>query len=169
MRPNIYRAFPFYAPAVLTADRAFVKVGFPYPPLQLLLALTAHLVAGDYRYIQTVALSASGLLVPLPPPTPLPPPPARLLTLPPRLFWVRRGLLHAVRLFEAGLPFGFDSLSLMALGWVRGLFVLPPWRCFAFLGALLLAGGFLAERSARGFAAACAFAFGVFFFTAKQS
>ena len=254
MRPNIYRAFPFYAPAVLTADRAFVKVGFPYPPLQLLLALTAHLVAGDYRYIQTVALSASGLLVALARPTRLAAAAGALFLLTPRLFfvlegswtepmvvfflsltlfcalraprllpwalggllaikqytivllplapfllpqaqrtpravalllakavalatavalpffiWSPRGFLNDVLLFEERQPFRPDSLSLMALGWVRGLFVLPPWSCFAFLGALLLAGGFLAERSARGFAAACALAFGVFFFTAKQS
>jgi len=91
LRTNLYRAFPFYTPEVLTPDRAFVKVGFPYPPLQLLLTLPVQLIAGDYRYLQSVMLSASGLLMALARPTRVAAAAAALLLLTPRLYFVLEG------------------------------------------------------------------------------
>jgi hypothetical protein len=63
-RANIYAGrFSFYAPEVLTDGGKRVNVGFPYPPLQLLLSLPAHLIAGDYRYGQAAALPISAALM----------------------------------------------------------------------------------------------------------
>jgi hypothetical protein len=59
--PDIYGASPFYGPGVSVGGR--VLYGFPYPPLSLLLALPAHVFAGDYRYSQLVAmLVAAGFM-----------------------------------------------------------------------------------------------------------
>ncbi|HEY6911634.1 MAG TPA: hypothetical protein VI356_19810 [Myxococcales bacterium] len=63
LRPNLYPRFPFYAPEFLAEGGRRVNVGFPYPPLQLLLALPAHLIAGDYRYGQAMALPLSAALM----------------------------------------------------------------------------------------------------------
>ncbi|MGE5049045.1 MAG: hypothetical protein ACM3PC_10775 [Deltaproteobacteria bacterium] len=63
LRPNLYPHFPFYAPEILAEGGSRVNVGFPYPPLQLLLALPAHLIAGDYRYGQAMALPLSAALM----------------------------------------------------------------------------------------------------------
>jgi len=90
---NIYRGypFPFMAPELLTPDGAFVKVGFPYPPLQLLLTLPAHLIAGDYRYVQAIAFSVSGLLMALARPGRMAAIAAALFLLTPRLFFMLEG------------------------------------------------------------------------------
>lgn len=88
-RPNLYPHFPFYAPEVLREGGSRVDVGFPYPPLQLLLALPAHLIAGDYRYGQAVALPVSAALMMLAVP-------GRAATLAGALFLVTPSLLVAV-------------------------------------------------------------------------
>ncbi len=65
-RPNLYFGYAnlhFYPAEILSADGRRIQLGFPYPPLQLLLTLPGHLVAGDYRYVQALALGASGALM----------------------------------------------------------------------------------------------------------
>lgn len=60
--PNIYEASKgFYGEGVLVNGR--VNVGFPYPPLSLLLALPGHLIAGDYRYSNLAAMTMSGVFM----------------------------------------------------------------------------------------------------------
>ncbi|MBS2021723.1 MAG: hypothetical protein JST92_04895 [Deltaproteobacteria bacterium] len=61
--PNIYKGMPFYAPEVLTPDGAQVHLGFPYPPLQLLLALAPQRLLGDYRYLHILAIGVSCALM----------------------------------------------------------------------------------------------------------
>ena len=65
-RQNIYAAYPglrFYSPEVLADGGRRIKVGFPYPPLQLLLTLPGYLLTGDYRYVQALALPISAALM----------------------------------------------------------------------------------------------------------
>ncbi len=52
--PNIYGDAGFYAPELVANGR--VLVGYPYPPLTLLLSIPGHL-AGDYRYTQLAAMT----------------------------------------------------------------------------------------------------------------
>jgi hypothetical protein len=56
--PNIYGRTDWYAPGL--ADATHVDVGYPYPPLSLLLAAPGHLLAGDYRYANLAALTLTG-------------------------------------------------------------------------------------------------------------
>lgn len=51
----------WYAPGVVRDGR--LLFGFPYMPLSLLLALPGHVLAGDYRYAQLVAMSLSAILI----------------------------------------------------------------------------------------------------------
>ena len=253
LRRNIYLHYPFYSPEVLTPDRAFVKVGFPYPPLQLLLALPFQKLAGDYRYLHAAALCLSGLLMWRARPGRTAVAAAALFLLTPRVIfffegpwteplvvlmlsltlysaarspgllplalggllaikqytlpllllapfllpraqrtvrgtarvllpaaalaaavdlpfflWNPQGFWSDVLMFQVRQPFRLDSLSFMALAHLHQL-RLPAWCSFAALLGLLLAGARFAERSPRGFAAACALAYCAFFATAKQA
>ncbi len=63
---NVYRGLhtlAFYGEGLLTDDQALVKIGFPYPPLQLGLSLLGQRLLGDYRFLQGLALTASGALL----------------------------------------------------------------------------------------------------------
>ncbi len=88
---NLYPRLPFYAQELLTPDGGKVKVGFPYPPLQLLLAAPVHVLAGDYRYLQALALTASGLAIALARPGRIASAAAGLFLLTPRLFFTLEG------------------------------------------------------------------------------
>lgn len=59
--PNIYGHTLYYGTGL--ADAMRVYVGFPYPPLSLLAVAPAHLLVGDYRYANLVALGAAGALM----------------------------------------------------------------------------------------------------------
>lgn len=60
--PNIYGpGTPLYAPEVQVGDR--LDVGYPYPPLSLLLAATGELVAGDHRYVAITAVGVAAVLL----------------------------------------------------------------------------------------------------------
>ena len=87
----------------------------------------------------------------------------------PLFLWNPRGFLDDVLFFQARQPFRTDSLSFMALWHLRGMVTLPVGTSFVLLGGLLIAGGLFAQRSAAGFAAVCALAFGGFFATGKQA
>jgi hypothetical protein len=91
LNENLYRGLPFYAPELLTPDGGKVRIGFPYPPLQLLLAAPVHLLAGDYRYLQSLALTVSGLLMALARPSRIAAAAAGLFLLSPRLFLTLEG------------------------------------------------------------------------------
>jgi hypothetical protein len=59
---NIYGADSgFYDKALVRGDR--VLIGYPYPPLSLLLAAPAYFLKGDYRYAQLIAWIAAAALV----------------------------------------------------------------------------------------------------------
>jgi hypothetical protein len=60
--PNIYGPdTPFYDPSMIEGDR--VRIGYPYPPLTLLLAVPGHLWLGDYRFSHVAALAAAAALM----------------------------------------------------------------------------------------------------------
>jgi hypothetical protein len=60
--PNIYPEGSIYSyPAELLRDGRTV-FGFPYPPLSLILSVPGHLLGGDYRYSQVIAMGAAALL-----------------------------------------------------------------------------------------------------------
>lgn len=60
--PNIYGPTQsVYTPGLVVDGR--VQVGFPYPPLSLLLSLPGQLVAGDYRWALLVAIALTGAVL----------------------------------------------------------------------------------------------------------
>ena len=62
--PNIYDAHtPFYGAGVLDAATNRLTVGFPYPPLCLLLILPGYLLGGDCRYADIVAVGGTAWLM----------------------------------------------------------------------------------------------------------
>jgi hypothetical protein len=61
--PNIYGAnTPFYDPRVVDASN-HLTVGFPYPPLSLLLILPGYLLGGDCRYVDIAAVAGAAWLM----------------------------------------------------------------------------------------------------------
>jgi hypothetical protein len=59
--PDIYGHDLFYGPGLLVNGR--VQVGFPYPPLSLLLAGAGHLLGGDYRFANLAAMGVAAMLM----------------------------------------------------------------------------------------------------------
>jgi hypothetical protein len=59
--PNIYGHEEFYGPGLVVNGR--LQVGFPYPPFSLMLAWVGHLLGGDYRYVNLVAMGLAALLM----------------------------------------------------------------------------------------------------------
>lgn len=84
--PNIYGRTDWYAPGL--ADAARVHVGYPYPPLSLLLAAPGHWLFGDYRYANLLALTASGWLLAYARPSWLSRGAAALFLFTPKMFFV---------------------------------------------------------------------------------
>jgi hypothetical protein len=61
--PNIYGAgTPFYGPGVVDAH-GNLTVGFPYPPLSLLMVMPAQLIGRDVRYAMVIAMGLSAVLM----------------------------------------------------------------------------------------------------------
>jgi len=61
--PNIYEpGTPFYGPGVVDAQ-GMLTVGFPYPPLSLLMVMPAQLIGGDVRYALVIAMGLSAILM----------------------------------------------------------------------------------------------------------
>ena len=58
---NIYADSAHYNPKAVAGD--VVLFGYPYPPLNLLLALPGHLLLRDYRYAELAALIAAAALI----------------------------------------------------------------------------------------------------------
>ena len=59
--PNIYGHTMWFAEGMATPT--VVKVGFTYPPLSLLVTWAGHVLAGDYRFANAVAMTATGALL----------------------------------------------------------------------------------------------------------
>lgn len=59
--PNIYGHEHFYGPGLVVNGR--VQVGFPYPPLSLLMAAPGHFIAGDFRFGGAIAIVLAALLI----------------------------------------------------------------------------------------------------------
>ncbi len=58
---DVYGIPDLYAPG--TVRNGIVYLGFPYPPLTVLLDLPGHLLCGDYRYTNLVAMVAAAALM----------------------------------------------------------------------------------------------------------
>ncbi len=88
--PNIYGHTIWYAPGL--ADAQQVKVGYPYPPLLLLLGGIGHVLEADYRYAHVAAYALSGALLAFAKPSRLAGAAAVILFLTPRsLFVIEQG------------------------------------------------------------------------------
>lgn len=61
--PNIYGHTQWFAPGL--ADNTTVFVGYPYPPVTMLLGFLGHLAKADYRYFNLVAQTATGAMIAL--------------------------------------------------------------------------------------------------------
>src|SRR6266850_2534675 len=59
--PNIYGHESFYGPGLVVDGR--VQLGFPYPPLSLLMAGVGQVVAGDFRFAGAAAMALAALLI----------------------------------------------------------------------------------------------------------
>lgn len=59
--PNIYGHEEFYGPGLVVNGR--LQVGFPYPPFSLMVAGLGHLLGGDYRFANLVAMGLGALLI----------------------------------------------------------------------------------------------------------
>jgi hypothetical protein len=60
--PNLYGPdSPYYGPGILVDGE--LTIGFPYPPLSLLLVLPAQLFAGDPRYAHLLAIELAAVLM----------------------------------------------------------------------------------------------------------
>lgn len=53
--PDIYNHPPGYSPGTVVKD-GMVHLGFPYPPLMLLMDLPGHVIFGDFRYSNLFAI-----------------------------------------------------------------------------------------------------------------
>lgn len=53
--PDIYGNSPFYGPGLSVNGQ--LQFGFPYFPLSLLLTLPGHVIGGDYRWTQLIAMA----------------------------------------------------------------------------------------------------------------
>lgn len=84
--PDIYGHDLFYGPGLLVNGR--VQVGFPYPPLSLLVSGAGYVLGGDYRYSNLVAMGLAALLMASARPGRWPPVAAALFLFTPRTFFV---------------------------------------------------------------------------------
>ena len=136
--PNPYTDARFFGEKLVKDGR--ILLGFPYPPLSLLLAMPGQLLLGDYRYGQLVAITGAGALMAYSRPGRVAPAAAALFLFTPRVFFV----------LEQGWtdPFLVLMLALTAFAalrrprwvpWVFGLFLaLKQYSVFALLLIWLL-------------------------------
>jgi len=62
---NLYPGANFYSLEVLSPDQSRVLIGYPYPPLQVMLAFLAQTLLGDYRLLHALAIPLSAALLAL--------------------------------------------------------------------------------------------------------
>jgi hypothetical protein len=120
---NIYgRDSGFYNPQMVEGDR--VMFGYPYPPVSLLLAVPGHLLAGDYRYAQLVALVAAAALIGFSGRALLPKLVAALFLTQPRGFFVlEQGWTEPIALCMLAVSLFVMRRSPSAAGWAGGLLI----------------------------------------------
>jgi hypothetical protein len=95
-----------------------LQFGYPYPPLSLLLIMPAHLLLGDYRYTQVLAMALTAALMAYAGPGRIGVAAALLLLFTPRAFFVlEQGWTDPL------VVFGFAAAAVCALKWRRQL----PW------------------------------------------
>lgn len=86
--PSVYPpGTPFYGPGVVDA-RGYLTVGFPYPPLSLLLTLPGYWLGGDVRFSHLLAMALSAGLIAAARPGRLSALAATLLLLTPRVIYI---------------------------------------------------------------------------------
>jgi hypothetical protein len=83
---NIYGSTAFFNTTMADAQR--INIGFPYPPLSLLLALPGQALLGDYRYGQLAAMVGAGAFMAYARPGRIAPAVATLFLFTPRVFFV---------------------------------------------------------------------------------
>src|SRR5437016_5450699 len=86
--PDVYHNPDLYAPG--TVRDGVVHLGFPYPPLTVLLDLPAHFLFGDFRYANLLAMLAAAALIAAARPGPTSALLATLFLFTPRAFLVLR-------------------------------------------------------------------------------
>jgi hypothetical protein len=136
--PNLYGdGTPFYGPGLTAGGR--VLFGYIYPPINLVLALPGHLLAGDHRYSHLVAMTATGALFAYLRPGLLGPLCAALYLFTPRSFYVlERGWTEPfVVLLLAATVFCAYHLP-RALPYLFGLFVSAKQYLFLVIPLALL-------------------------------
>ncbi|MBI3071559.1 MAG: hypothetical protein HYY84_05455 [Deltaproteobacteria bacterium] len=158
--PNIYGDdTPFYVKSTLAGGR--VQVGYPYPPLGLLLALPGHLV-GDFRYATLVAMHGAALFMAFARPGRIGALVALLYLFTPRAFFVLEQAWT-----EPFVVLGFSATCFLACRGSRRvpivlgfLFAAKQYVFLAGATAFFLDGKFAWRRTAKtlGIAAAIAFA-----------
>jgi hypothetical protein len=136
--PDVYHNPDLYAPG--TVRDGIVHLGFPYPPLTLLFDLPAHLLFGDFRYANLLAMLAAAALIAGARPGPTSALLATLFLFTPRAFLVLRNgwtepqlaMLLAATVFCA-------CRCLRAMPWLLGLLLVSKqYMILAAAPALLL-------------------------------
>jgi hypothetical protein len=145
---NIYGSTAFFGSNIADAQR--INVGFPYPPLSLLLAFPGQALLGDYRYGQLASMTCAGALMAYSRPGKLSAAIATLFLFTPRVFFVLEqgwtdpflvllasGTVFAAIRRPAWVPWLFGLLvvvkqyAVLALGFSWVLQRPFEWRAFA--------------------------------------
>jgi hypothetical protein len=113
---------PYYGPGIV--EDGGLTVGFPYPPLSLVLAAPGKLLAGDHRFAQLVALELAAVLIFLTGPS------RTTLAAALCILFMPRTLLVVERGFTE--PFGVLMLALVGFTSVRA-----PWLLSVAVGLLI--------------------------------
>ena len=117
---NIYADSSHYNPKAVAGD--VVLFGYPYPPLNLLLALPGHLLLRDYRYAELAALIAAAALIGWMGSSALSKLAAVLLLTTPRIFFVlEQGWTEPVALLMLALTTFFMARQSRLAPWFAGL------------------------------------------------
>ena len=112
--PDIYGSSPFYGEGL--SVNGVLQFGYPYMPLSLLLVLPGHLLGGDFRYAQLVAMASTAALVALAGPGRVGLAAGAMLLFTPRVFFVlEQGWT------EPFVSLGLAAVAFCALRWPKGL------------------------------------------------
>jgi hypothetical protein len=136
--PNIYNDAAFYGPGLSVDGR--LQFGFPYLPLSLLLAMPGHLVAGDHRYGQLVALELAAILMAFTRPNGFGALAAALFLTTPRIFFVlEQAWTEPFVVFGLAVVVFFACRYVRAVPWLFGGFVaLKQYLALAIPATVLL-------------------------------
>jgi len=116
--PSVYPpGTPYYGPGIVDS-RGMLTVGFPYPPLSLLMVLPAFVTVGDVRYAMVIAMGLSAIVMTLAHPGRIGPLAAALFLLTPRAIYVEN-----LSWTEPLLVLVFSLVMISALRWPKAI----PW------------------------------------------